>query len=51
MYAARDDNTHGAHGGEKELNPLDEIVRTFNERWFQDWSATAGGDFDYTSVM
>lgn len=33
-------NPRGAHDGEKELNPLDEIVRTFNERWFQGWSAT-----------
>src|SRR5690606_19979685 len=33
-------NPRGAHGGEKETNPLDEIVRTFNERWFQGWSAT-----------
>jgi type I restriction enzyme, R subunit len=33
-------NPRGAHGGEKELNPLDEIVRAFNERWFQGWSAT-----------
>ena len=33
-------NPRGAHGGEQELNPLDEIVRTFNERWFQGWSAT-----------
>lgn len=33
-------NPRGAHGTEKELNPLDEIVRTFNERWFQGWSAT-----------
>ena len=33
-------NPRGTHGGEKELNPLDEIVRTFNERWFQGWSAT-----------
>ncbi|HZK24221.1 MAG TPA: hypothetical protein VFC74_02400, partial [Oscillospiraceae bacterium] len=30
----------GAHGGEKEKNPLDEIITTFNERWFQGWSAT-----------
>ena len=27
-------------GSETELNPLDEIIRTFNERWFQGWSAT-----------
>lgn len=33
-------NPRGAHGSEKETNPLDEIVRTFNERWFQGWSAT-----------
>ncbi len=33
-------NPRGAHDGEKETNPLDEIVRTFNERWFQGWSAT-----------
>lgn len=33
-------NPRSAHGGEKEQNPLDEIVRVFNERWFQGWSAT-----------
>ncbi len=33
-------NPRGAHGGDKETNPLDEIVRTFNERWFQGWTAT-----------
>ena len=33
-------NPRGAHGGEKEKNPLDEIITTFNERWFQGWSAT-----------
>ena len=33
-------NPRGAHGGEKETDPLDEIIRTFNERWFQGWSAT-----------
>ena len=33
-------NPRGAHGGDKETNPLDEIVYTFNERWFQGWSAT-----------
>jgi len=33
-------NPRGAHGGEKQLDPLDEIVRSFNERWFQGWSAT-----------
>ena len=29
-----------AHAGEIDEDPLDEIVRKFNERWFQGWSAT-----------
>ena len=33
-------NPRGAHGGEEEHDPLDEIIRSFNERWFQGWSAT-----------
>lgn len=33
-------NPRSAHGGEKQEDPLDEIVRQFNERWFQGWSAT-----------
>jgi type I restriction enzyme R subunit len=33
-------NPRGGHGTETEENPLDVIVRTFNERWFQGWSAT-----------
>lgn len=33
-------NPRGAHGAEKETNPLDEIISTFNERWFHGWSAT-----------
>ena len=33
-------NPRGAHGTEREADPLDEIIRTFNERWFQGWSAT-----------
>ncbi|MBL7787391.1 MAG: type I restriction endonuclease subunit R [Chitinophagales bacterium] len=33
-------NPRGAHGSEVTLNPLDEIVRAFNERWFQAWEAT-----------
>ena len=33
-------NPRGAHGGDAEKDPLDEIIRTFNERWFQGWSAT-----------
>ncbi|MCG8633142.1 MAG: DEAD/DEAH box helicase family protein [Desulfobacterales bacterium] len=33
-------NPRGAHGGDEEHDPLDEIIRNFNERWFQGWSAT-----------
>jgi len=33
-------NPRGAHGGEREQDPLDEIIRQFNQRWFQGWSAT-----------
>ena len=32
-------NPRGGHT-EDEKDPLDEIIRTFNERWFQGWSAT-----------
>jgi type I restriction enzyme R subunit len=33
-------NTRSGHGVESEKDPLDEIIRTFNERYFQGWSAT-----------
>ncbi len=33
-------NTRGAFGDGEEKDPLDEIVRAFNERWFQGWEAT-----------
>lgn len=33
-------NPRGAHGGGDDTDPLDDIIRTFNERWFQGWSAT-----------
>lgn len=33
-------NPRGAHGGDEEHDPLDEIIRSFNERWFQGWGAT-----------
>lgn len=33
-------NPRGAHGGEEQVDPLDEIIRTFNERFFQGWEAT-----------
>lgn len=32
-------NPRGAHG-ESEADALDEIIRTFNEKWFQGWAAT-----------
>jgi type I restriction enzyme R subunit len=33
-------NPRGYRDGEVEKDPLDDIVRSFNERWFQGWSAT-----------
>jgi type I restriction enzyme R subunit len=33
-------NPRGAHGAEEEIDELDLIVRSFNERWFQGWDAT-----------
>ena len=33
-------NPRGAHGPDEEKDPLDEIVRVFNERWYQGWDAT-----------
>lgn len=33
-------NPRGAHGDGDEFDPLDDIIRNFNERWFQGWSAT-----------
>ena len=36
----RSPNIRGTHGEPEETDPLDEIIRTFNERWFQGWSVT-----------
>ncbi|AUX71172.1 type I restriction endonuclease subunit R [Erwinia pyrifoliae] len=33
-------NPRGAYGTERETDPLDEIIRNFNERWFHGWRAT-----------
>lgn len=33
-------NPRGAHGGDVDEDPLDLIIRSFNERWFQGWEAT-----------
>ena len=33
-------NVRGHHGDEEEKSPLDDIIATFNERWFSAWSAT-----------
>ena len=33
-------NPRGAHGNDKEEDPLDLIINSFNERWFQGWEAT-----------
>lgn len=33
-------NPRGAHGDGVDEDPLDLIIRSFNERWFQGWEAT-----------
>ena len=33
-------NPRGNRDDDPETDPLDEIIRSFNERWFQGWSAT-----------
>jgi len=33
-------NPRGAHGGDIDEDPLDLIIKAFNERWFQGWEAT-----------
>jgi type I restriction enzyme R subunit len=33
-------NPRGAYGNESEKDPLDEIIRSFNEKWFQGWDTT-----------
>jgi type I restriction enzyme R subunit len=33
-------NPRGAHGTDEERDPLDVIIQSFNERWFQNWEAT-----------
>lgn len=33
-------NPRGAYGGEEERDPLEEIIKTFNDRYFQGWDAT-----------
>jgi type I restriction enzyme, R subunit len=33
-------NPRSAHGGETEEDPLELIIKSFNERWFQGWDVT-----------
>lgn len=33
-------NPRGAHGTEEEKDPLDLIIKSFNEKWFQGWEST-----------
>ena len=33
-------NPRGAHGKDEDLDPLDLIINSFNEKWFQGWEAT-----------
>ncbi len=36
-------NPRGAHGAEEEKDLLDEIIKSFNERWFHGWKETPEG--------
>jgi len=38
--APQNPNLRGVHRDDEEKDPIDEIIRVFNERWFQGWSAT-----------
>ncbi|MCP4521799.1 MAG: type I restriction endonuclease subunit R [Cytophagales bacterium] len=33
-------NPRGAHGGDEQKDLLDEIIKSFNEHWFQGWDTT-----------
>lgn len=33
-------NPRGTHGADEEKDPLDEIIKSFNERWFHGWDTT-----------
>lgn len=33
-------NSRGAHSGDEDKDPLDLIIKSFNERYFQGWDAT-----------
>ena len=33
-------NPRGAHGQDEDKDPLEMIIQSFNERWFQGWDAT-----------
>ena len=33
-------NPRGAHGKEEEVDQLDVIIKSFNEKWFQNWEVT-----------
>ncbi|AIZ42710.1 type I restriction endonuclease subunit R [Cellulophaga baltica] len=33
-------NPRGAHGTDEDKDPLDLIIQSFNERWFQNWEVT-----------
>lgn len=38
--APQNPNPRGSHGGDDEKDPLDEIIRTFNERFYSGWEET-----------
>lgn len=40
ILSPQNSNPRGVHEKEKEEDPLDLIIRSFNEKWFQGWDAT-----------
>ncbi len=40
MLEPQNPNPRGVHGGDDGKEPLDEIIKEFNQRWFHGWEAT-----------
>ena len=40
-------NMRGIHDDDDDKNPLDEIIREFNERWFANFAAGEDGEVGY----
>ncbi|WP_055443423.1 type I restriction endonuclease subunit R [Lacinutrix himadriensis] len=40
MVDPQNPNPRGAHGTDEDKDPLDLIIQSFNEKWFQNWEVT-----------